>query len=182
MSTVELPTRLPRWLLARRGTSLPVERMRLRLAAYVYGGTLVLGAIALANGETIVDGHAALVVAATTATTYLAHVLAHRVGEQIGHPRGTERDHWLQEARDSTPILFAGITPTVVLLLPMFTSLPTEAAQLIAGGWIVLQFSLLGTDVARLSGRRPTARTLWSGIALALAAGVVVVLKVTLAH
>lgn len=102
--------------------------MRLRLAAYVYGGILVLGAIAAANGETIADGHAALVVAATTATTYLAHVLAHRVGEQIGRPRGTERDHWRQEARDSTPILFAGVTPTIVLLLPTVTSLPTEAA------------------------------------------------------
>jgi O-antigen/teichoic acid export membrane protein len=128
VSTVELPTRLPRWLLVRRGKSLPVERMRLRLAAYVYGGILVLGAIAVANGETIADGHAALVVAATTATTYLAHVLAHRVGEQIGRPRGTERDHWRQEARDSTPILFAGVTPTIVLLLPTVTSLPTEAA------------------------------------------------------
>ena len=125
MSTVELPTRLPRWLLVRRGKSLPVERMRLRLAAYVYGGILVLGAIAVANGET---------------------------------------------------------TPTIVLLLPTVTSLPTEAAQLVAGGWIALQFSFLGVDVARLSGRRPTLRTLWSGIALALAAGVVVVLKVTLAH
>lgn len=156
--------------------------MRLRLAAYVYGGILVLGAIAVANGETIADGHAALVVAATTATTYLAHVLAHRVGEQIGRPRGAERDHVLQEARDSTPILFSGVTPSVVLLLPMFTGMSTEAAQLIAGGWIALQFSFLGVDVARLSGRRPTLRTLWSGIALALAAGVVVVLKVTFAH
>lgn len=169
-------------MLVRRGKSLPVERMRLRLAAYVYGGILVLGAIAVANGETIADGHAALVVAATTATTYLAHVIAHRVGEQIGRPLRAAHDHWLKEARDSTPILFAGVAPTFVLLLPLFTSLPTEAAQLIAGGWIVLQFSLLGTDVARLSGRRPTGRTLWSGIALALAAGIVVVLKVTLAH
>lgn len=73
--------------------------MRLRLAAYVYGGILVLGAIAVANGET---------------------------------------------------------TPTIVLLLPTVTSLPTEAAQLVAGGWIALQFSFLGVDVARLSGRRPT--------------------------
>lgn len=47
-------------------------------------------------------------------------------------------------------------SPTVVLLLPTVTSLPTEAAQLIAGGWIALQFSFLGVDVARLSGRRPT--------------------------
>lgn len=177
-----MPTRLPRWLLVRRGHTLPIERMRLRLAAYVYGGILVPGAIALANGETIADGHAAFLVAATTATTYLAHVLAHRAAEQLGRPHAAALSHWLKEARDSTPILFAGVTPTIVLLLPMLTGMSTEAAQLVAGGWIALQFSLLGVDVARLSGRRPTLRTLWSGIALALAAGVVVVLKVTLAH
>jgi hypothetical protein len=74
------------------------------------------------------------------------------------------------------------MTPTVVLLLPTFTTLATDTAQLIAGGWIVLRFSLLGVDVARLSGRRPTLATLWSGIALAIAAAVIVVMKVTLAH
>ena len=63
VSTSELPTRLPRWMLARRGSTLPVERMRARLSAYVYGGILVLGAIAVASGDTIADGHAALVVA-----------------------------------------------------------------------------------------------------------------------
>ena len=46
----------------------------------------------------------------------------------------------------------------------------------------MLQFSLLGTDVARVSGRRPTLSTLWSGIVLAVVAGVIVVLKTTLAH
>jgi len=182
VSTVDAPTRLPRWLLVRRGQSLPIERMRLRLAAYVYGGILVLGAIAVANGETIADGHAALVVAATTLTTYLAHVLAHRVAAQLGRGLDSARHHVAAEARDSLPIIFAGATPTIVLLLSSLTGFSTEAAQLIAGGWIVLQFSLLGLDVARLSGRQPTVGTLWSGIALALAAGVVVVLKVTLAH
>lgn len=169
-------------MLVRRGRTLPVERIRARLSAYVYGGILVLGAIAVASGETIADGHAALVVASTTLTTYLAHIVAHKVGEQVGRERGAERDHVREAARDALPIIFAGITPTVVLLLPMLVSMPTQAAQLIAGGWIVLQFSLLGTDVARVSGRRPTLSTLWSGIVLAVVAGVIVVLKATLAH
>lgn len=169
-------------MLARRGRTLPVERIRARLSAYVYGGILVLGAVAVASGETIADGHAALVVAATTLTTYLAHIVAHKVGEQVGRERGAEREHVREAARDALPILFAGLTPTVVLLLPLFTPLPTQAAQLIAGGWIVLQFSLLGTDVARVSGRRPTLSTLWSGVALAAVSGVIVVLKTLLLH
>lgn len=182
MTTTDLPTRLPRWMLVRQGSSLPVERMRLRLAAFVYGGILVLGAVAVATGETIASGHAAIVVAATTVTTYLAHIVAHMVGEQVGRAPGAEREHVARGVRDSLPILFAGIVPIIVLFLPVLTRLPTQSAQLIAGAWIVLQFSLLGLDVARISGRRPTLSTFWAGILLAIVAATIVVVKTLLLH
>ncbi|MDO9589720.1 MAG: hypothetical protein Q7J04_01080, partial [Microcella sp.] len=84
--TVVTP-RMPAWMIAHGGEHLTVERLRVRLAAYVYGNILVLAAIVVATGKSIVGGEAALLVTATALTTYVAHILAHDVGQQLGRER-----------------------------------------------------------------------------------------------
>src|SRR5215216_3860735 len=90
---------------ARRQHDLPVERVRSRVGAYIYGNILVLAAIFATSSQGIAHWSAVLVVVvATSATTFFAHVLAHNIGQAIGRPRDeTLRLHLAQEARDAVP-------------------------------------------------------------------------------
>ncbi len=181
----EVATRVPRmpvWMIARPGEVLTVERLRVRLAAYVYGNILVLTAIVIATGKSIVGGEAALLVSITALTTYGAHILAHDVGQQLGREHGAHRPHMKHEILDALPILVSGVVPAVILFAASFDVVPTQLAQLTAALWVVGRLALIGFLVERLSGRRATWRTLSGGIALAALSAVVVVLKVLFAH
>lgn len=179
---VDTRPRMPGWMLAKPGEELGIERLRLRLAAYVYGNILVLAAIVVATGKSIVGGEAALLVGVTALTTYVAHILAHDVGQQLGRERNAHRPHVRHEIRDAVPILVSGIVPAIILFVATFAIVPTQFAQLVAAVWVVGRISLIGFLVERLSGRKPTWRTLSGGLALAIACAVVVVLKVLFAH
>ncbi len=173
---------MPGWMIARPGEQLTIDRLRLRLAAYVYGNILVLTAIVIATGKSIVGGEAALLVTVTALTTYCAHILAHNVGQQLGRGRGEHRPHMAHEIRDALPILVSGLVPAAILFVATLNVVPTQLAQLSAAVWVVGRLALIGFIVERLSGRRPTWRTLSGGLALALLSAVVVVLKVLFAH
>jgi hypothetical protein len=167
---------------SRSGEPLTIERQRLRLSAYIYGNILVLAAIVVATGKSIVGGEAALLVGTTAITTYVAHILAHTVGQQLGRERNAHRPHVRHEMRDALPILVSGVVPAVILLIATLDIVPTQLAQLVAAVWVVGRIALIGFLVERLSGRRPTWRTLSGGLSLAIACAVVVVLKVLFAH
>lgn len=175
-------SRVPGWLMPKPGEELSIDRQRLRLAAYVYGNILVLAAVALATGKSIVGGEAALLVGVTAVTTYGAHIIAHDVGQQLGRERNAHRPHMRHEMRDAVPILVSGIVPAAILLVASLSIVPTQLAQLAAAVWVVGRIALIGFLVERLSGRRATWRTLSGGLLLALACAVVVVLKVLFAH
>ncbi|UYN83560.1 MAG: hypothetical protein KIT89_12910 [Microcella sp.] len=181
MSEVTTP-RMPGWMLAHSGEHLTIERLRLRLSAYVYGNILVLAAIVIATGKSIVGGEAALLVSVTALTTYVAHILAHNVGQQLGRERHAHRPHMVHEIQDALPILVSGVVPAAILFVATFSVVPTQFAQLTAAVWVVGRLALIGFLVERLSGRRPTWRTLSGGLGLALACAIVVVLKVLFAH
>ena len=174
--------RMPGWMIARAGEQLPIERLRLRLSAYVYGNILVLTAIVIATGKSIVGGEAALLVSVTALTTYSAHILAHDVGQQLGRGRGEHRPHMAHEIRDALPILVSGVVPAAILFIATFDVVPTQLAQLTAAVWVVGSLALIGFIVERMSGREPTWRTLSGDMVLALLSAVVVVLKVLFAH
>lgn len=183
MTTELVPAeRLPHWMLARRGAALPIERVRSRIAAYVYGTILVLAALATQSRESIQEGTAAIAVGATTATTVLAHLVAHAVAQQLGRDAKSRRLHLREEARDILPILTAGLVPFVMMLLAWAGVLDTRAAQLIGGGWLTLLLLLLGVGTTRVTGVRTTRSALWAGVSLAAVSAVVVALKATLLH
>lgn len=166
----------------RGGEPLSTERLRVRMSAYVYGNILVLAAIVIATGKSIVGGEALLLVAVTTLTTYVAHILAHNVGQQLGRERYGHHAHLAHEVRDAFPILISGVVPSVILFVAVFSFVPTQLTQIIAAVWVIGRIALVGFLVERLSGRRATWQTLSGGLLLALACAVVVVLKVLFAH
>jgi hypothetical protein len=163
--------------------TLPTERVRARLSAYVYGNILVLAAVATATPHSLETGHAAVVVVATTVTTFLAHVLASAVGASI-QPEPQHRDLRVEaeELRDAVPILSSGSVPTVLLLLAAMTEADSRFLQLVAAGVIVLRLGGIGTLVSHLSGTPLGGRSRWLGLVVASVSTVIVVLKVWLLH
>ena len=161
-----------------------VERARARVTAFVYGNILVLAAVLTATPDSVGDGHAALVVLATTVTTYLAHVVSHAVGDVIGRdleePR--PRGEGAGELRDALPIVSSGTVPTLVLLVAWWTDLGAGTAVLVAAGATVVRLAGMGLVVGRLSGYAPSGRQWWAGVVLAVVSAVIAVLKVLLTH
>ncbi|RFA18009.1 hypothetical protein B7R25_15270 [Subtercola boreus] len=156
--------------------------IRSRVAAYLYGNILVLAAVVAVSDDAILHGEAVVVVAATTVTTFLAHVVSHGIGQQIGRSDAEVKLHLSTELRDALPILSSGVLPVIVLVLGALGVLPPFLAQLVAGGILVVRIALTGIEVERLSDNRSPAGVLWAGFALAAVSIVIVTLKVVFTH
>lgn len=175
-------TRYLRRVLRRRRERLgplPLERVRERVSAYVYGAILVLVAIVGAGPRQLENGTAAALVAGTTFSTYLAHVLADRVAaSSTGGTSGSLR----HELRDAVPIVSAGSVPTLLLVLAATDVLAPVWAQGLAGGVVVLRLVLLGVVSQWLADRAPSWRVVVAGIGLGVVTALVVAVKLVLAH
>ncbi|MGC4935892.1 hypothetical protein ACLQ3C_19680 [Gordonia sp. DT30] len=186
-------------LTERRGGPLPAHRAASRLSAYVYGNILVLAAVVVASGESIYDGHAGLIVVGTGVTTYIAHVFAdllaranipeaHRADDHHGRHAGDDahrqaaRREVFEELRDAVPIASSAIWPAIVLVLGYHGLIPTDAAQLIAGGIIVLRIASIQIVTERVRGNRLDLGMVIAGLVAAGLAGVIVVLKTFLGY
>lgn len=162
---------------------LPTVRIRTRLSAYVYGNILVLTAIATTTPHMVETGLAAVVVAATTVTTYFAHVLAHFVAEHVEDENVVELESDRDELRDALPIISSGAAPTIVLAVAGLLDVHHTAMWvLIAAGVVLLRLAGLGALVAYLNGQQPAARAHLWGLGVAGVGLVIVVLKVWIAH
>jgi hypothetical protein len=168
---------------SRRQHDLPIERARSRVGAYVYGNVLVLAAIFVTSPESIATWTGVVIVAATSATTFLAHVVAHRIGESIGRTDDEALSlHLAQVTRDAVPIMSSGTGPAVLLALGAVGWLPPEWSLLLAVGYVVLRLAVTGIAVRRISGQASPSGVLWSGFALAGIGVVIAVLEAVLTH
>lgn len=165
-----------------RGPDLDLDHARNRSSAYIYGNILVLAAVASASPSSIEHYGALVVVLATTITTFLAHVLSHGLGQQIGRSDEDSRLHLAQEFRDAVPIATSGAIPAVVLLLGGLGLLSPLWAQIVAAAIVVGRLALAGILIERMTGRSTSGGVLWSGFVLAAASTVIVVLKVLFTH
>ena len=164
-------------LTARRQHDPPVERLRSRVGAYIYGNILVLAAI-LATSSQGIAHWSAVVVVATSATTFLAHVVAHNTGQAIGRPRDEAlRLQLAQEARDAVPIMNSGAGPAVFLALGALGFLPPGLSQVLAEAYVVVRLAGTGIIVRRISGDASRLAGPWSGLALAGIGVVIAALK-----
>ncbi|TFI44439.1 hypothetical protein E4P29_06620 [Rhodococcus sp. 1R11] len=181
-------TRLYRRLVTRSGGPLSPVRAARRLSAYVYGNILILAAVAASTPSSIGHGTAAVLVTATAATTFLAHVFADFVaGSQIPEAHGDATDEQrkfkaIEEFRDAVPILSSGTFPAAMLALGWLSILPAQWAELLAGGVIVVRIATIPIVTERVRGNRPTFRTLVIGLATAVVAALIVLAKVFFAH
>ena len=170
-------------LTARRQHDLPVERVRSRVGAYIYGNILVLAAIFATSSQGIAHGSAVVIVVATSATTFLAHVVAHNIGQAIGRPRDeTLRLQLAQEARDAVPIMNSGAGPAVFLALGALGFLPPGFSQVLAEAYVVVRLAGTGIIVRRISGDASRLAGPWSGLALAGIGVVIAALKYIVSH
>jgi hypothetical protein len=87
------------------------------VGAYVYGNIFVLAALVAISPESIANWTGVVIVVATAATTFLAHVVAHNIGQAIGRSDDDARLHLAQETRDAVPIMSSGAIPAVLLAL-----------------------------------------------------------------
>jgi hypothetical protein len=162
---------------------LPVERVRSRVSAYIYGNIFVLAAIFATSPEGVAHWNAVVIVVATSATTFFAHVVAHNIGQAIG--RADDEDLRVQlarEARDAVPIMTSGTVPAVLLGLGALGWLPPVLSQLLAEAYVVVRLAGTGIVVRRLSGAASPQGGFWSGLALAGIGIVIAALKQILTH
>jgi hypothetical protein len=168
---------------ARRQHGLPIERVRSRVGAYIYGNILVLAAVFATSPQSIAHWSAVFIVVATSATTFFAHVFAHRIGQAIGRPHDEDLSvHLAQEARDAVPIMNSGAGPAVFLALGALGFLPPGFSQLLAEAYVVVRLAATGIIVRRISGEASSLGGPWSGLALAGIGVVIAALKNVVTH
>jgi hypothetical protein len=162
---------------------LPVERVRARVSAYIYGNIFVLAALFATSPEGVAHWSAVVIVVATSATTFFAHVVAHNIGQAIGRTENEElRVQLAQEARDAVPIMTSGTVPAVLLGLGALGWLAPGLSQLLAEAYVVVRLAGTGTVVRRLSDAASGQGGFWSGLALAGIGIVIAALKQILTH
>ncbi|TNM70279.1 hypothetical protein FHN55_00935 [Streptomyces sp. NP160] len=164
---------------------LDLERVRSRVSAYVYGNVLVLAAVVGCAPESVRSGRAVVIVLATMVTTYLAHVVAHRIGESVGRRQEEARLHLRAELRDALPIVTSGVLPALVLLVASLVGSEGTAgavAQLVAALVPVVRLAGTGSVTARMAAGGPSRSAFWSAVGLAVAGSLIAVVKVLLTH
>lgn len=164
------------------GPEVTLDRARSRTSAYVYGNVLVLTAVAGVDSGSILDWTALFVVAGTTITTFLAHILAHSIGQQLGRTSEEAQLHIRDEVRDSLPIASSGSVPALMMLLGAGGIVSPLWAQLIAALIIVGRLAFLGILVEKMTARKSTFGTLWSGVVLAALSMIIVSAKIFITH
>ena len=172
----------------RVGPDLTLDRARSRISAYVYvyvyvyGNILVLTAVAGVDAARILDWSALCVVAGTTITTFLAHILANAIGQHLGRTGEEARLHIRGEVRDSLPIASSGSVPALMMFLGAVALVPPLWAQLIAALIIVGRLAFLGILVEKMTARKSTFGILWSGVVLAGLSLTIVGAKIIVTH
>ena len=164
------------------GPDVTLDRARSRTSAYVYGNILVLTAVAGVDSASILDWTALFVVAGTTITTFLAHILAHSIGQQLGRTSEEAQLHIRDEVRDSLPIASSGSVPALMMFLGAVAIVPPLWAQLIAALIIVARLAFLGILVEKMTARKSTFGMLWSGVVLAGLSVIIVDAKIFVTH
>ena len=159
-----------------------LDRARSRISAYVYGNILVLTAVAGVGPASILAWSALFVVAGTTVTTFLAHILANSIGQHLGRTAEEAQLHFRGEVRDSLPIASSGSVPALMMLFGAVGSVPPLCAQLNAALIIVGRLAFLGILVEKMTARKSTFGTFWSGVVLAGLSVILVGAKILTTH
>jgi hypothetical protein len=164
----------------RHGT---IERERLaeRLSAACYGTVLVLVALPLVDAEEVSAGWGWELVTGVGVATWLAHLYAEVVGDNVRHESGVDRRVIATAMVDGLPIPLAAVLPAVMLLLGRLDVLDPRVALWSAVAVAIGQLVGLGAFVGRTVSPRGMSVRRYACATAAI--GVVVVgLKLVLGH
>jgi hypothetical protein len=122
-----------------------------RLAGFIYGTVVVLGAVvAGAKAYSHEAGQIAALVAATAVVLWLAHVYAHALGHSVAHNEHLSLAEVGHIARREGSIVEAAVPPVAALLLGAFGVISTHAAVWIAFGLGLVVLAVEGIAFARV--------------------------------
>src|SRR5262245_39139700 len=160
---------------------MPRPRAADLVTAAAYGTVLVLGGLALVRPRDVSDGHGIELVAAVGVATWVAHVFADLVGEQVRHQETPPSDELRWSAISGLPILAACVLPAVAIGLGRLQAVSDEAAIWVATGIGIAQLVGVGAVVGALKGTGR--RTVWAFVLATAVFGLgVTIVKVRLAH
>ncbi|MBY6413833.1 hypothetical protein HQ346_23070 [Rhodococcus sp. BP-252] len=158
------------------------ENAASRISAYVYGNILILAAlIPLTSPEEHTFQGVAIVVG-TGVSTFVAHAFAEGVGQTVRTGSHLSRAGRWEQLRDSVPILSATVLPAALLAVGWWGLLDPAIGQIAAEVVIIARIASTNFVIGRLRGEKPTRGTLLGSIALAVAAALIVSVKIVLTH
>ncbi len=143
---------------------------------------LVLAGLVVATTADITAGRAFWVVLGTAASTFVAHVFAEIMGDQVRNPDPVTWRQVRHLAAESRPVLTSGLIPAGILLMSSLGLLDPTAAILIAEAVVLLRIAITGVVVARLRAERSSLRLMAIGVGIAVVGLAVSLLKVYLTH
>lgn len=173
--------RKPLWA---RKVPLDREDAATRTTAYVYGNVLVLAALVAQGSADVYSGRAFWIVIGTAVSTFLAHVFAEGLGGLIREPANFPVT-WhsaLSLARESWPVLTSGLLPAAVLVLGWTETITSGPTLVLAEAVVLVRIAGTGVIVARLRNEPSSLRIILLGVAMAVVAALISLLKAYLTH
>lgn len=158
------------------------EEAAARISAYVYGNILIFAAILALDATDVRHGRAIAVELGVAFSTFLAHALSEVIGRGIRTNTPTTRADVLHEIRDSAPIITSALVPCLLLTTAVLDWLPGSVVVTASEVYLFTRLAVVGLVIERLRSRRASPRTLLAGVLIALIAGGIALLKVSLKY
>lgn len=152
-----------------------------RITAYVYGNLVVLGALLAMVPSTAASTQGALAIVAAGLSTFVAHAFADLLGRRVGHGHRSVVHAALAAGRDSLPIVTSAIVPIGILAVGAWIGWSEAPVQLAAELFICVRIGMIGATAERFRGRPSSRRFVLVGVAIAVAAALVSLMKVMIA-
>ena len=150
-----------------------------RVSAATYGSVLVLTALPLIRVEDVSSGLGWELVTGIGLATWVAHLFAELLGEEVRHPEPLEASDVRRAMVDGLPILLAAVLPAAMLLLGRIGVVDEAPALWMAVIVALVQLFGLGAFVGFA---RPGVSAWLFALGTGLVGVIVVVVKLSLSH
>jgi hypothetical protein len=159
--------------------TVPSERLATLVTAATYGAVIVLGAVVLATPRNVESGYGLELVLGAGVATWVAHVFADLVGDQLRQNRPLDGADLRNAMTLGSPILVAALFPSLALIPGRLELVSGQTALWLAAGIGILELVGIGGFVAYVHRSREV-HTWRFVLAVALVGVAVVLVKIFL--